>query len=91
MEITPELDRLISLLAEAKMRLLVAAATPKESPDRAENMAVFERCTKKARKQVESMGGYEKVPQHLAVEVRACELGVERLGGPKAPPMTPER
>jgi hypothetical protein len=80
MNITPELEHAIDLIAEAKMYFLLAVwGTKHGTPEREENLGHCERLTKKARDHVESMGGYEKLPQTLAVDLRACELGLERL------------
>ena len=80
MEITPELSRLIGLVAEAKMRLMVAAAA-RATADFGHNFEAFERCTKAARAafDVFSAGHDGKGPLHLYAELRACELGVDKL------------
>ena len=86
MHITPELDHLISLIAEAKMHFLLAAhGTKPGTPERVEELKSCERLTAKAAECADGMGGLLKIPVPLAVDLRACELGIERLGGAKAP------
>ena len=85
MNITPELSRAIELLAEAKMHFLLATHTKPGSPERDREIQMLERCTDRARECIASIGGRDKLPQHLAVALRVCEKGLERLGGPKAP------
>jgi hypothetical protein len=81
MEVKPNLMRAIDLIAEAKMYLILAAqGTRPGTPERTENLAKLKRLTEKAREHVTSMGGIEKLPLHLAVQLRVCELGLERLG-----------
>ena len=90
MKVTPEINRTIGLLAEAKMHFLLATqGTRPGTTERVEELAVLERLTKETREYVDTtLGGIEKLPHALAVELRVCELGIERLGGAKAPPLT---
>lgn len=79
-KLTPELLRVVDLLAEAKMHLLLAAqGTAPGTPEREREMGDLERCTKKAREYVNSIGGIEKLPMPLAVGLRTCELAIPRL------------
>ncbi len=81
----PELVRVIDLLAEAKMHLLLAAqGTQPGTPEREHRVQELERCAQKARAYVDSIGGADKLPFRLAVELRACEMGVPRLREQKA-------
>jgi hypothetical protein len=83
-----ELDRAISMIAEAKTYFILACAmgTSPRPPERALELASLERLTKAARAYVESIGGLDALPPNLAIELRVCEKGLERLGGPAAPP-----
>lgn len=87
MHITPELSHLIDIVAEGQMHFLLAArGTNPGTPERAEHLQAVERSVKKAREIVTGMGGLKNLPAATAVALRICELGLERLGGPKAPP-----
>lgn len=80
MEITPELERFISLIAEAKMHLmLLAHGTQARTEERTRELDGLCRCTAKARQYVDEHGGLEGLPQHLAIEMRVCEKAVERF------------
>ena len=80
MNITPELSRLIDLLAEAGMHLLLAAhGTKPGTAERERELTACERITKKARESAEAIGGFEMLPHALAVALRACELGPAKI------------
>jgi len=83
MEITPQLDRIIADIAEAKMHMLLAIATQRRSPDRQREVDGIERSTKRVRELLVEYGGFEKLPRHLAVELRVCEMSVIRLREPR--------
>lgn len=80
MDITPDSERLIGLVAEAKMLLMVTGAA-RGTPDFAQNLTHFERATKDARAAFDIFlaehGG--KGPRELYIQLRACELGVQKL------------
>jgi hypothetical protein len=80
MEITPELDRIISAVAEAKMHFLIVA-TMKAGPERAEEIKLIARSTAAARELLPLIGGFERLPRNIAIELRTCELAVEKLSG----------
>lgn len=79
--ITPDLERLIGLIAEAKMRLMVTGAA-RGTPDFAQNLAQLDRVTKAARSAFDTFLAEHdgKGPRHLYIQLRACELGVAKLG-----------
>jgi len=80
MIITPDLEQLIGFVAEAKMLLMVTCAA-RGTTDFAQNLADFERATKDARAEFDIFVAKHdgKGPKHLYVQLRACELGVQKL------------
>jgi len=79
------LEHAIGLIAEAKMYfILTAQGTVAGSPERAEHLVRLERTTTAAREHVESMGGLDALPKSLAVALRVCEKGLDRLRAPEA-------
>lgn len=80
MQLTPELERFVNLIAEAKLHLLLAAKGTLPGTDRRKTeMQALRRCTLAARNYIGEHGGFESLPKPLAVELRVCEKAVERL------------
>lgn len=80
MQLTPELHRFVSLLAEAKLYFVLAAkGTFPGTDERKTEMQELRRCTLAARNYIGEHGGFESLPKPLAVELRVCEKAVERL------------
>lgn len=80
MQLTPVLERFVSLIAEAKLHLLLAAKTT--SPGTAERkteMQALRQSTSTARNYIDKHGGIESLPKPLAVELLVCEKAIERL------------
>ena len=90
--IPPEVDRAIGLVAEARMLLMLLVATrgasavrpPNDRPEFVQERDRLERATRAARAHVEGLT-WDPAFHRLAVELRVCELAVERLGGAAAP------
>jgi len=80
MKISPELDRIISAIAEAKMHLIIAVTCKAGSPERAKEIEGIKRSTTATRELLPLIGGFERLPKNLAIELRTCEMAVERLG-----------
>jgi hypothetical protein len=81
-EITPELERIISIVAEAQTHVAFGAACPAGSADRAREVEGIRRCTKAARDLLPGIGGFGKLPSTVAITLRACELGADKLSAP---------
>lgn len=80
MQLTPVLEQLVSLIAEAKLHLLLAAkGTVPGTTERETEMQALRRCTSKARAYIDEHGGFESLPRPLAVELLVCEKAVKRL------------
>lgn len=78
--ISPELDRIISAVAEAKMHLLIALHGCKaDSPERAKELRGVATCAAAARGLLPLIGGFERLSKNVAIELRVCEMAVERL------------
>ncbi len=90
MEITREIAELIELVAEAKTELLLVAAS-RGAPDYETRFDRFKLLTMSARAAFDTfLQRYnDRGPLDLYVQLRACELGVERLR-PQKPPLTPQ-
>lgn len=77
----PEVMRALDQIAAAKMHLLLAASSPARSVERTRELDGLERTIKAAHEYIAShiAGGLEKLPHVLRVQLRACELGLEKL------------
>jgi hypothetical protein len=74
------LDRLIDEVAWAKTCLLIAAATPPSSPERACELAKLHQAVIAPRRSVdEILGRGQAVPRAVLVELRTCELAIPKL------------
>jgi hypothetical protein len=81
MEVTPEINELIGVVAEAKTYLLLTAHSRGNAEAFDHNFAIFEDRTKRARAAFDVFLAKHagKGPRTVYIELRACELGVERL------------
>jgi len=74
------LDRLIDEVAWAKTCMLIAAATPPRSPERAAQMETLRAAVVVSRRIVdEILGKTQAVPRDLLIELRTCELAIPQL------------
>ena len=51
----------------------------KPGPERITELRLVTRSTVSARELLPLIGGFDHLPRHIAVELRVCEMGVERL------------
>lgn len=80
MQLTPEQERFLNLIAEAKLHLLlVAKGTRPGTHEREIGMQSLRRCTLFARSYLDGHGGIDSLPKPLAIELRVCEKAIERL------------
>jgi hypothetical protein len=72
--------RAIGLIAEAKTLLVLAAkGTRPGTPDRTRTLERLRLLNGAVREHLATMGGLEVLPHGLIVQVRVCEIGLERL------------
>ncbi len=74
-----ELLEFISSIAESKTLLLLARGAGAGSPERRFALERLALSNRAMRERVDALGGLEALPHKLAVEVRVCELGAERM------------
>jgi len=79
MKLTPQLDRLISIIAEAKTHFILACACSANSPERLREVTDVRRLTQLARSLLPEIGGFEKLPRPIAIELRVCVMGADKL------------
>lgn len=77
---TPEIEKLIDAIASAKTSLLIAAH--QQPADRGPELVRLEEATKALASWRDAQP--TQLPDRLLIEIRACELGLERLRGASA-------
>jgi len=78
----PELGRMISLIAEAKMHFILAAqGTAPGSAQRRAEIDALEHCNARIDVHLEALGGMSELPERFQVEIRVCALAVPKLRG----------
>jgi hypothetical protein len=74
------LDRLIDEVAWAKTCMIIAAATPPSSVERAREMDKLRAAVIQARKIVdEVLGKAQALPRDVLIALRSCELAIPKL------------
>jgi hypothetical protein len=76
-----EMTRVIELLAEAKTHWLIGSHTLAGSDAREREAKALRTSLDVAMKYIDSIGGRNVLPSHLAVALRVCEMGLEVLEG----------
>ncbi|HSX23430.1 MAG TPA: hypothetical protein VLE97_11705 [Gaiellaceae bacterium] len=74
------IDRLIDAVAWAKTCMLVTAATPPKTADRARELAKLRQAVVEPRATVDEIFGKgQSVPREVLVTLRTCELAIPQL------------
>jgi len=74
------IDRLIDEVAWAKTCMLIAAATPPSSAERAAEMAKLRTAVTSSRTAVdEILGKAQALPRDILIALRTCELAIPKL------------
>jgi len=74
------IDRLIDEVAWAKTCMLIAAATPPRSTERAAEMQKLRAAVAAARQAVtEILGRAQVLPREVLIALRTCELAISKL------------
>jgi hypothetical protein len=79
-KISPELDRIISAVAEAKMHLIIAVTCKAGSPERAKEIEGIKRSTTATRELLPLIGGFVQ-PVSAAISRRGPSLRWSLFGG----------
>lgn len=74
------IERLIDQVAWAKMCMLITAATPPGSPERAEELEKLRQAIVEPQRTVnEVLGRGQVLPDAIRVELRVCEIAIPKL------------